>query len=156
MSTVMRGALRLRLVVPEVRLGGATPGALVGVNLGALLLEAGVLEAAPSVRDGAVVYPLALPDGVSVAIPLVTASGGGLAGMLGPLEVALRNDRGRLRLAVPALPFVVPMVQSALARWTVGGPVDDGGQAVFWLRLTTGTEAALSLGVMGRLGIEVP
>ncbi len=158
MSAVMRrgGVLRLDLVVPSVQVGGVTPGALAGVDLAGVLSEAGVLAQSPVKRGTEVVYALALPDGVEVAIPVSSGQGGGLMAMLGKLEVVLGNDQGRLRLLVPGVPLLAGMVQAALGGWISDGPVPRAGGTAFWLRLTPGAALALPLGSVGRLGVEVP
>ena len=156
MSSVGRRALRLRLVVPELRAGSLTPGSLVGVDLAGVLQAAGVLESLPTSRGREMVYPLAIPDGVEVAIPVSSGQGGGFAALLGRLEVVLGNDGGRLRLLVPNAPMVVPMVQSALGGWLIAGPNYTNAGVAFWLRLRAGTSAGIPLGPVGRLGVEVP
>ncbi len=158
MSGVVRrgGVLRLNLVVPSVNVGGMTPGMLAGVDLAGVLTEAGVLRGVPIPRGSEVVYALALPDGVEVAIPVSSGQGGGLLAMLGKLEVVLGNDRGRLRLLVPQVPFVPGMVQSALGDWLTDGPVYSPAGVAFWLRLAPGADLSLALGPVGRLGLEVP
>ena len=93
------------------------------------------------------VYPLALPDGEGMSLPL---------GHLG--EVGFRNDRGTLVLSVP-----LPMAGWAarqLGDAVVGGPVRreaaSGGAAAadFWLRLRPGARKSLPLGTLGELGVE--
>jgi hypothetical protein len=155
-SGVRRGVLRLRMVVPELRAGSLTPGSLVGVDLAGVLQAAGVLESPPILRGREVVYPLAIPDGVEVAIPVSSGQGGGLSALLGRMEVVLGNDGGRLRLLVPNAPFIVPMVQTALKGWITAGPSYTSAGVVFWLRLRPGATAGIPLGPVGRWGVEVP
>jgi hypothetical protein len=150
------GVLRLHLVVPSVTVGGMTPGMLAGVDLAGVLSEAGVLEGAPRHRGTEMVYALALRDGVEVAIPVSSGQGGGFMAMMGKLEIILGNDQGKLRLLVPNIPFVVPMVTRALASWTATGPTNTMAGVAYWLRLTPGTTLALPLGSVGKLGLEVP
>jgi hypothetical protein len=150
------GVLRLCLLVPSVQIGGMTPGMLAGVDLAGVLGEAGVLAGEPQRRGSELVYPLALPDGVEVAIPVTSGQGGGFAAMLGRLEIVLGNDGGRLRLLVPNLPMVAGMVQAALAGWITDGPTVAPTGVAFWLRLTPGGTATLPLGMVGRIGVEVP
>ncbi len=150
------GVLRLCLLVPSVQIGGMTPGMLAGVDLAGVLGEAGGLAGEPQRRGSEVVYPLALPDGVEVAIPVSSGQGGGFAAMLGKLEIVLGNDGGRLRLLVPNLPMVAGMVQAVLAGWITDGPVYGPSGVTFWLRLMPGATATLPLGMVGRIGVEVP
>lgn len=156
MSGPSRGTLRLRLVVPELRAGSLTPGSLVGVDLAGVLQAAGVLESPPTLRGREMVYPLAIPDGVEVAIPVSSGQGGGFAALLGRMEVVLGNDGGRLRLLVPNVPMVVPMVQSALGGWIIAGPSYSNAGVAFWLKLRPGATVGIPLGPVGRLGVEVP
>ena len=79
-----------------------------------------------------------------------------MARMMGKQEVILGNDRGRLRLLVPNIPFVTPIIQQALASWTTAGPTPTRAGFAFWLRLTPGATASIPLGPVGRLGVEVP
>jgi hypothetical protein len=99
--------LRLRLVVPVLRLGPVTVDpiqAVAGQPLAALL--GSVVEGQRPVPGGDAL-DLRLPDGVGAAVPL------------GPLgEAGLRNARGRLVLSVP-LPLV-GRVAEALGAYVVG------------------------------------
>ena len=144
------------MVVPDLRAGSLTPGSLVGVDLAGVLQAAGVLESPPILRGREVVYPLAIPDGVEIAIPVSSGQGGGFAALLGRMEVVLGNDGGRLRLLVPNAPFIVPMVQTALEGWITAGPSYTSAGVIFWLRLRPEATTGIPLGPVGKVGIEVP
>ena len=93
------------------------------------------------------VYPLAIPDGEGLTLPL---------GRWG--EMGFFNRGGLLVLTVP-LP-AAPWVQRRLAGAIVRGPdhllSQDGTARVarFWLRLQPGMSAAFPLGVLGEIGLE--
>ena len=152
-------ALRVNLTVPttQVRLGPLSFDGLqafLGVPLADLLSP---LMHAPrhqrSGEAGAVldVYPLAIPDGEGLSIPVK------LVGDLG-----FRNYRGLLVLIVPAA--VAEVVRQELAEEIVSkeaaGPRfvealgGDGFVAEFAVRLRPGMRKAVPLGKWGEIGVE--
>ncbi|MCK6527718.1 hypothetical protein L6R50_09190 [Myxococcota bacterium] len=148
-------SVRVDLTLPITRMGiGAFSfdpvRALVGAPVADLLapLLRAPVGRRPSASGVAVeVYPLALPEGEGMSIPL---------GHLG--EVAFRNDAGTLVLSVP-----VPMAGWAarqLGDAVTAGPVRrealSGSAAVadFWVRLRPGSRKSLPLGTLGELGVE--
>jgi len=111
-------------------------------------LMTGPVSQRPSQAGPAVdVYPLALPDGEGLTIPL---------GRWG--ELGFRNERAQLVLTVP-LPAAT-WIQTKLAGAIVRGPDHLLSQdrtarvARFWLRLQPGMSAAFPLGVLGEIGLE--
>ena len=149
------GALRVRLTVPVTEVGFGPfrfdPLAhLVGAPLADLL--APLLDGAPSRRPSTAgpavdVFPLAVPPGEGVSIPL-----GGFG------EVGVANDGGLLLLTVPA-----PM--AAWARERIGPALMRGPEAALsadgtarvarmWVHLRRGARASLPLGSFGEAGVE--
>ncbi len=149
------GALRVRLTVPVTEVGFGPfrfdPLAqLVGAALADLL--APLLDGAPARRPSAAgpavdVFPLAVPAGEGVSIPL---SGFG--------EIGVANDHGLLLLTVPA-----PMARWAQER--IGGALVRGPEAALsvdgtarvaklWVHLRPGARASLPLGSFGEAGVE--
>jgi hypothetical protein len=133
--------MRLRVSVPVTSL---LPGlhldplkALTGRSLAEVLQP--VLEADPWTKSGQTVYPLALPEGVGVAIPL-----GGFG------ELGFQNTNSQLQLTAPAavalflhqLPHQVGGVellateQGRLSRFTLAPP-----RGAIWRIPITGTLA---------------
>ena len=148
--------IRFDLVLPSTKLGFG-PFAVdalahvIGAPVADLLapLMTGPVTRRPSQAGPAVdVYPLQLPDGEGLTLPL---------GRWG--ELGFFADRGDLRLTVP-LPAAA-WLQRHLAHAIVRGPehrpsVDGSSRvALFWLRLQPGMRAAFPLGVLGEVGIEV-
>ena len=148
-------AIHLRLVLPAARLGfgvfSIDPLAeVIGAPVADILesLMTGPVTQRPSQAGPAVdVYPLALPDGEGLTLPL---------GRWG--ELGFRNERSMLVLTVP-LPAAT-WVQRRLATAIVRGPEhllsQDGTARVarFWLRLQPGMSAAFPLGMLGEIGLE--
>ena len=152
------GALRVNLTVPTttVRVGPlafdglkAFLGADLTELLGPLMVGARHARATPS---GAMidVYPLALPEGEGLSVPIR---------LMG--EVGFRNLRGLLVLIVPPAVAEVVRAQLAdeLAEGSAAGPrfrESDGGSIVaefaVWLR--PGMRKAVPLGGWGELGVE--
>ena len=111
-------------------------------------LMTGPVTQRPSQAGPAVdIYPLALPDGEGLTLPL---------GRWG--ELGFRNERSMLVLTVP-LP-AASWVQRRLGQAIIRGPdhllSQDGTARVarFWLRLQPGMNAAFPLGVLGEIGLE--
>ena len=148
-------AIHLRLVLPAARLGfgvfSIDPLAeVIGAPVADILesLMTGPVTQRPSQAGPAVdVYPLALPDGEGLTIPL---------GRWG--ELGFRNESGLLVLTVP-LP-AAQWVQRKLTSSIVRGPdhllsADRTSRvARFWLRLQPGMSAAFPLGMLGEIGLE--
>ncbi len=149
------GAIRFNLVLPAAKLGfgpfSIDPIAeVVGAPVADILesLMTGPVSQRPSGAGPAVdVYPLALPDGEGLTMPL---------GRWG--ELGLFNHEGLLVLTVP-LPAAT-WIQRRLARAVVRGPEhllsQDGTARVaqFWLRLQPEMSAAFPLGMLGEVGLE--
>lgn len=147
--------IRVRLTAPATRI---TFGPLVvdplaellGVSLREVLDS--LLEAEPyqraSPRGAAVeTFPLALPAGEGIVVPV------------GPLgEIALENDAGLLALTVPAVMagWVVAQAAGMVVRGPERQPTADGRVtvALLWLRLRPGARAAIPLGLLGEMAIE--
>ena len=140
--------LRFDLTVPTAPFGLFDPyRALLGRSLEDILAP---LRAAPAYvqrrASGTVqVFPLAIPDGHSLALPL------------GPLgEVALGNEAGHLAVSVPAhlRSAVEPHLRDVMVR---GPEVRSAGQAwvaTFTVRVIPGTRRVLPLGALGEVGFE--
>ena len=148
-------AIHLRLVLPAARLGFGVfrfdPLAeVIGAPVADILesLMTGPVTQRPSQAGPAVdVYPLAIPDGEGLTMPL---------GRWG--ELGFFNREGLLVLTVP-LP-AASWIQRKLGHAIVRGPdhllSQDGTARVaqFWLRLRPGMSAAFPLGVLGEIGLE--
>jgi hypothetical protein len=108
----------------------------------------GPVRRRPSAAGPAIdVYPLALPEGEGVSVPL------------GPFgELGFKNDGGLLELTVPrrAEAWILGRVPSAIARGPEHGQSLDGTARIsrFWLQLTPGMRAAMPLASFGEIGIE--
>ncbi len=148
-------AIRFNLVLPASRLGFG-PIALdpieqiIGAPVADILesLMTGPVTQRPSQTGPALdVYPIALPDGEGLTLPL------GRWGELGFL-----NERSTLVLTVP-LPAAA-WIQNKLSSTIVRGPDRLLSQdrtarvARFWLRLRPGMSAAFPLGMLGEIGLE--
>ncbi len=148
-------AIRFNLVLPSARIGfGAFAidplAEVIGAPVADILesLMTGPVTQRPSQAGPAVdVYPLHLPEGEGLALPL---------GRWG--ELGFRNERSMLVLTVP-LP-ATSWIQRKLASAIVRGPDHLLGQdgtarvARFWLRLQPGMSASFPLGVLGEIGLE--
>lgn len=150
-------ALRVNLTVPTtaVRLGPfAFDGikALLGVDLVDLLSPLMVGPKGQRLVLGGVVdvYPLAIPDGEGIAVPVK---------LMG--ELGFYNLRGALVLVVP--PAVADLVKAQLTaelasgealgpRWSTG--LAGGSVAEFAIRMRPGMRKAVPLGTLGELGVE--
>lgn len=149
------GDLRLVLVLPVTRLGfGAFSvdrlAKLIGAPVAEILEPLVVGDVRRGVgRNGGLVerFPLAIPDGEGLAVPL------GSFGSFGA-----RNDQGTLVLTVPS-PLVV-WLAPPLGGDPVGGPehrMSEGGGvpvADLWVRLRSGVRFSVPLGVIGEMGVE--
>lgn len=147
-------SIRFHMVLPVTRLGVGIWSfdpieQLVGAPVAELLgpLMTGPVERRPSATGPAVdAYPLALPGGEGLAIPL---------GQFG--EIGLKNDCGLLALTVPAAwgARLAGRLGAALVRGPVRGLSLDGTAEVVtcWARLRGGMRAALPLGAFGELAI---
>lgn len=147
--------LRFRLVMPITRIGSGFFSIdplekALGTSLEEILKPAlvGPVFRRPSVAGPAVdVYPLGLPDGEHVAMRL---------GQWG--ELALGNDRGFLRLAVPW--HLGEWVRQRLGPVVVRGPEQalsvDGTAWVAWLwiQLQPGMGMTLPIGSFGEVAVE--
>ena len=147
--------IRFNLVLPSAKLGFGPirfdPLAeVIGAPVADILesLMTGPVTQRPSQAGPAVdIYPLALPDGEGLTLPL---------GRWG--ELGFRNERSMLVLTVP-LP-ATPWVQRKLASAIVRGPDHLLSQdrtasvARFWLRLQPGMSASFPLGVLGEVGLD--
>ena len=150
------GAIRFNLVLPTARFGfGPISFNPIEQAIGAPVtdilesLMTGPVTQRPSAAGPAIdVYPLALPDGEGLTIPL---------GRWG--ELGFRNEKGLLILTVP-LPAAT-WVQRKLASSIERGPdhmlsQDRTARVVrFRLRLQPGLSAAFPLGVLGDVGLEI-
>lgn len=150
-------ALRVNLTAPTtaVRLGPfAFDGlkALVGMDLADALapLMIGPKYQRPGAAGVVDVYPLAIPDGEGLSIPVKLVG-----------EVGFQNLRGALLLIVP--PALVDVVGAQLAaELTTGealGPrfnrgAAGGTVAEFAVRLRPGMRKAVPLGKFGEIGVE--
>ncbi|MCB9765623.1 MAG: hypothetical protein H6739_37965 [Alphaproteobacteria bacterium] len=146
-------AIRVNLTLPVTRIGVGVfsfdPVAhAIGAPLAHVLapLMVGPVTQRPSVSGPAVeVYPLALPEGEGLAIPL------GAHG-----EIGFANDAGLLALTVP-------WAASGWVRQRLGDAVVDGPQqrqcgaawvATFRVRLRAGMRASWPIGGIGEVGVE--
>ena len=148
-------AIRFCLVLPVTRLGVGVFSfdaieQLVGAPAADLLepLMTGPVERRPSAAGPAVdIYPLALPEGEGLAIPL---------GQFG--ELAFANRDGLLELTVPlrAEPWVTAKLGRALVRGPERGLSLDGAARVsrVWIRVAPGVRASVPLGTLGEAGVE--
>lgn len=148
-------AIRFNLVLPAAKLGFGPFSIdpieqLIGTPVADILesLMVGPITQRPSQAGPAVdVYPLALPEGEGLTLPL---------GRWG--ELGFFNHDGLLVLTVP-LPAAT-WVQRKLAAAIVGGPEELLSQdstarvARFALRLQAGMSAAFPLGVLGEIVLE--
>jgi len=94
------------------------------------------------------VYPLALPDGASLLLPL------------GPWgELGLRNERGLLVLTVPwgLATWLRQRLGDALVRGPEPALSSDGTArvALAWVRVTAGMTVSVPLGSWGEVGVGV-
>jgi hypothetical protein len=143
-------SLRFRLVMPVTRVGFGP----FSVDPVEQLLGSSAAELLESIMDGDVshqtragrvvaVYPLAIPDGEGVFLPL------GSYGTIG-----FKNDGGLLALTMPW----------AMARWlarqadriVVEGPnsVEDADAAELVVRLSRGAALGIPLGALGSVRLE--
>ena len=152
-----RTALRVNLTVPTtaVRLGPfAFDGlkALIGMDLADVLasLMIGPRTQRPVLGGVVDVYPLAIPDGEGLTIPVK---------LMG--EIGFYNLRAMLVLVVP--PAVAEVVRAQLAAeiaaGTAAGPrFNEGGSggivAEFAVKLRPGVRKAVPLGSWGEVGVE--
>lgn len=148
-------SIRFRLVLPVTRLGVGVFSfdpieQLVGAPVAELLepLMTGPVERRPSVAGPAVdVYPLALPEGEGMAIPL---------GQFG--ELGFANRDGLLELTVPlrAEAWLTAKLGAALVRGPERGLSLDGAARVsrVWIRVTPGVRASVPLGTFGEAAVE--
>ena len=148
-------AIHFRLVLPVTRLGVGIWSfdaieQLVGAPVAELLdpLMTGPVERRPSTAGPAVdVYPLALPEGEGMAIPL---------GSFG--EIGFANVSGLLELTVPlrAEAWLTAKLGNALVRGPERGLSLDGAARVsrVWIRIAPGVRASVPLGTFGEAGVE--
>lgn len=151
-------ALRVNLTVPTttMRIGPiAIDGlkALLGVDLGEVLAPLMIGPRHPrALPSGAVVdvFPLALPEGEGLTIPIR---------MFG--EVGFRNQQGFLVLILPVglAELVRAELATELSNRTAAGPRIVHGEAggiiaEFAVLLTPGMRKAIPLGGVGELGLE--
>jgi len=148
-------SIRFRLVLPVTRLGVGVFSfdaleQLVGAPIAELLepLMTGPVERRPSAAGPAVdVYPLALPEGEGMAIPL---------GQFG--ELGFANRGGLLELTVPlrAEAWLTAKLGAALVRGPEQGFSLDGAARVsrVWMRVAPGLRASVPLGTFGEAGVE--
>ena len=147
-------SIRFRLVLPVTRLGVGVFSfdpieQLVGAPIVDLLepLMTGPVERRPSAAGAGVdVYPLALPEGEGMAIPL---------GHFG--ELGFANRDGLLQLTVPlrAETWLTAKLGTALVRGPERGLSLDGAARVsrVWIRVAPGVRASVPLGTFGEAGI---
>jgi hypothetical protein len=147
--------LRLTLVLPVTRIGfgafSVDPLArLIGAPVADILEPLIVGEVRREVgRNGNLVerFPLAIPDGEGLAVPL------GSFGSFGA-----RNDHGTLVLTVPSplVPWLSPRLGADLVDGPRHRPSDGGGMPVadLWVRLRAGVRFTMPLGALGELGVE--
>lgn len=148
-------AIRFRLVLPVTRLGIGVFSfdpieQLVGAPVAELLesLMIGPVERRPSAAGPAVdVYPLALPEGEGMTIPL---------GSLG--ELGFANRDGLLELTVPlrAEAWLTGKLGAALVRGPEQRLSLDGAARVsrVWIRVAPEVRASVPLGTLGEAGVE--
>ena len=148
-------AIHFRLVLPVTRLGVGIWSfdaieQLVGAPVAELLgpLMTGPVERRPSTAGPAVdVYPLALPEGEGMTIPL---------GQFG--EFGFRNVDQLLELTVPlrAEAWLTAKLGAALVRRPERGLSLDRAAQVsrVWIRVAPGARASVPLGTFGEAGVE--
>ena len=150
-------ALRVNLTVPTtaVRLGPfAFDGlkALLGVDLADVLapMMIGAKTQRPVLGGVVDVYPIAIPDGEGITVPVKLLGGFGFY-----------NLRGLLVLVVPpaAVDLVRQQLLVELATGEAAGPrTNDNGQGgtvtEFALRPRPGMRKAIPLGTWGEIGVE--
>ena len=148
-------AIRFRLVLPVTRLGVGVFSfdpieQLVGAPIAELLesMMTGPVERRPSAAGAGVdVYPLALPEGEGMAIPL---------GQFG--ELGFRNVDQLLELTVPlrAEAWVTAKLGASLVRGPERGLSLDGAARVsrVWIRVGPRVRASVPLGSLGEAGVE--
>ena len=150
-------ALRLNLTVPTtaVRVGPfAFDGlkALLGVDLADLLssLMIGPKVQRPVLGGVVDVYPLAIPDGEGLTIPIKLFG-----------EIGFYNLRSLLVLVVPvaAMDVVSAQLAAEIAAGDAAGPrvrvgSSGGTVAEFAVRLKPGMRKAVPLGGLGEMGVE--
>lgn len=151
-------ALRVNLTVPSpsVRIGPFAIDALktlIGTDLGEILspMLIGPRKTRTLPTGGVVdVYPLAIPDGEGLSIPLRLFG-----------EVGFRNMQGFLVLILPAglAEVVREQLASEIANKMAAGPrITTGGSggivAEFAVRLVPGMRKAIPLGGVGEIGLE--
>ncbi len=150
-------ALRVNLTAPTtgVRVGPFAFDALkalLGVDLGDVLSPMMIAPKSQRAVPGGLVdvYPIALPDGESLTIPMKFVGGFGF-----------RNLKGALVIQVP--PFAVDLVRAQLAAELASGQAlgpragDNGAggtvtEFAIWLR--PGMRKAIPLGGLGEIGVE--
>jgi hypothetical protein len=154
-DTGLGGAIRFNLVLPTARLGFGPLSfnpleQAIGAPVADILesLMTGPVTQRPSQAGPAVdVYPLELPDGEGLTVPL---------GRWG--ELGFRNEAGLLVLTVP-LP-AKDWIQQRLSGSLVRGPdhllSQDGasGVARFWVEIGSGLNVGFPLGVLGEIAVE--
>jgi hypothetical protein len=154
-APVIERLIRFGLTLPVTRFGvGPFQFDAVEHAIGAPVVEllaslmTGPVQRRPSAAGPAIdVYPLALPEGEGLSVPL------------GPFgELGFKNDGGLLELTVPlrAEAWILGRVPSAVARGPERGLSLDGTARVsrLWLQLDPGMRAAVPLGTLGEIGIE--
>lgn len=146
-------ALRVNLTSPttSVRIGPFSFDglkALVGMDLADAL--APLMIAPRFTRDGVDVYPLAIPPGEGLSIPVRLVG-----------EIGFYNLNGALVLIVP--PALLDVVREQLAQELVTGEAlgprfnrgaGGGTVAEFAVRLRPGMRKAVPLGRFGEMGVE--
>lgn len=149
------GELRIVLTLPVTRIGF---GGL-SIDPVAKLIGAPVREILEPLIDGEVRrevgrngnlverFPLAIPDGEGLAVPL------GSFGSFGA-----RNDRGTLVLTVPSplALMIAPRLGADLVDGPVHRPSEGGGVPVadLWVRVRAGVGFCVPLGALGEMGVE--
>ena len=150
-------AMRVNLTVPTttVRLGPiAFDGlkALLGIDIGDVLssLMIGPKFQRPILGGFVDVYPLAIPDGEGLTIPIKLFG-----------EIGFYNLHSVLVLVVPvaAMDLVTPQLAAEIAAGEAAGPrVRVGGRgghvAEYAVRLKAGMRKAVPLGGFGEIGVE--
>lgn len=154
-TRIENGAIRFRLVLPVTRLGVGVFSfdaleQLVGAPIADLLepMMTGPAQRRPSAAGAGVdVYPLALPEGEGMTIPL---------GQFG--ELGFANRDGLLELTVPlrAEAWLTAKLGAALVRGPERGLSLDGAARVsrVWIRVAHGVRASVPLGTFGEAGVE--
>jgi len=148
-------ALHFNLIVPNSKLGFG-PFAVdpveraIGAPLADILesLMAGPVTQRPSRTGPAVdVYPLMIPDGEGLTLPL---------GRWGELGFRAENERLVLTVPIAAVPWVSKKLGYAIER----GPEHLLSQdrtarvARYWVRLRPGMNVSFPLGMVGEIGLE--